>query len=139
MTSTSRMSDAGKLVLRLAVGIPMLFNGVAKLGDLHEIHEIVHAHHLPDALTYGVLLGEVVGPVLIVLGLFTRIGGVVVAGDMVFAIALKHAAAVFKLSKWGALAIEVELLYCLSAIAIALLGPGAWAIGRGRTRRWWLE
>ncbi len=57
--------DAGKLVLRLSVGVLMLLHGIHKL--LHGVDGIggmLAGMGLPTVLAYGVYLGEVVGPLL---------------------------------------------------------------------------
>ena len=54
--------DLGKLVLRLTVGGLLLFHGIHKLlNGIAPIKAMVAAHHLPDAIAYGVYLGEVSG------------------------------------------------------------------------------
>lgn len=131
--------DAGKLALRITLGVLMLFNGVAKLKDLSEIHAIVRDHGLPELLTYGVLVGEVLAPILLILGILTRAAGSTLAVNMSIAVLLKHTASILKLSRWGGVAIELELLYAMGGIAVALLGPGRFTLARRGAKRWWLE
>ena len=53
--------DAGKLLLRLAVGGLMLFHGIHKLIDgVDGISGMLAAQGLPGFIAYGVLVGEVV-------------------------------------------------------------------------------
>lgn len=62
-------NDAGKLLLRLAVGGLMLFHGLHKLFDgVGGIQSLLAAHGLPEFIAYGTLVGEVAAPLLIVLG-----------------------------------------------------------------------
>ena len=83
--------DLGKLLLRVALGVLILFHGVHKLlyGPGSAVGAIMAAG-LPGWMGYAVFLGEVVAPVLLLLGLWTRLAAVVVAINMLTAIALVH-------------------------------------------------
>ena len=64
--------DVGKLVVRLGVGGLLLLHGVHKLlTGIAPIKALVVAAHLPDLIAYGVYLGEIAGPILVILGLFS--------------------------------------------------------------------
>lgn len=127
--------DVGKLVLRVSVGGCMLFHGIAKLRNgIGGIVGEVHAHGLPTAFAYGVYLGEVVGPLLVLVGWATRVGAGLVAFDMLVAVWLAHASQVFALGKAGGWALELQGLYLFGAVAVALLGPGRYAASRGKGR-----
>jgi putative oxidoreductase len=129
-------NDLGKLILRLTVGGLMMFHGVSKLR--HGVAWIagpLHAHHLPAALAYGVYLGEVLGPILLILGIYTRPAALLVAIDMVMALVLVMQGRAFQIDRQtGALGAELQFLYLFSALAIAFLGSGRFALSRGRGR-----
>ena len=121
----------GKFFLRLTVGGLMLFHGVAKLrGGIEGIEGMVTGAGLPAALAYGVYIGEVVVPVLIILGLWTRLSALVMAFNMVVAIGLAHAGDLFSIGEHGEWAIEAAAFYLFTSLCITLLGPGAYAVGR---------
>jgi putative oxidoreductase len=127
--------DFGKLVARLGVGGLLLLHGVHKLlTGIAPIKELVVAHHLPDMVAYGVYFGEIVGPVLVILGLFSRIGGMLIVIDMIVAIALAGTASLFKLNEFGGYALELETLYLIGGLSVALLGAGR--IGLNIGGRW---
>ncbi len=124
-------ADLGKLVLRLALGILILLHGIAKLkGGLAGIVGMVEAHGLPGFIGYGVLVGEVLAPVLVILGLYARIGGLLIAINMLFALALAHLGQLGQLNGEGGWALELQGMYLATAVAIALLGPGAYSVNR---------
>ncbi|EPR3203993.1 DoxX family protein, partial [Citrobacter koseri] len=78
--------DFGKFLLRLAVGGLMLFHGLHKLFDgIDGISNMLIAKGLPGFIAYGVLVGEVIAPCLIVLGILTRPAALVLALTMVVA------------------------------------------------------
>jgi putative oxidoreductase len=122
--------DFGKLVLRLMLGGLLLFHGVQKiLTGIDPIREMIGAHHLPGYLAYGVYAGEVLAPVLLILGLFARLGGALVAINMIVAILLVHTGMLLGLDGTGGYALELQAFYLFSGLAVALLGAGRYAIG----------
>ena len=125
--------DLGKLILRLVVGVLMLFHGVAKLlnpGSLKYIGGQLADIGLPQFIAYGVFLGEVVAPLMVIVGVYTRIGGLLMAGNMVFAIVLVHTGELFALTQHGGWALELQGLYLFGALAILFLGSGSMALKR---------
>ena len=128
----AKSDDWGKFILRLTVGGLMLFHGVHKLMEgTAGIEGMIKAKGLPEVLTYGVYAGEVLAPVLLIVGFATRLSALVVAGTMVMAVYLAHSGDVLKLNEHGAWAIEHPALFGFGALAIALLGPGKIAAGGG--------
>jgi putative oxidoreductase len=127
MTRTN--ADLGRLLLRLALGGSILFHGYAKLvGGIDPITGMVTALGLPGFLAYGVYLGEVVAPVLLIVGWYSRIAALLIAINMLVAVGLAHRADLFKLSDTGGYALELQAMYLLTAIAIALMGPGRFSV-----------
>lgn len=127
MTRTN--ADFGRLLLRLGLGCLILFHGVAKLrGGIDPITGLATAMGLPAWVAYGVYFGEVVAPALVILGWYSRIGSLLIAINMVFAVTLAHRAELFKLAPSGGYALELQALYLLVAIVIALMGPGRYGV-----------
>ncbi len=123
--------DVGKLLLRLALGTLMLLHGIAKMQNgIDPIIDAVAKAGLPPLLAYGVFIGEVLAPLLLIIGLWARLSALVIAVNMIFAIALMHSGDIATLSKNGGWAIELQALYLTLALAVALLGPGRHAAGR---------
>lgn len=126
--------DLGKLLLRLGLGGLLLFHGVYKLlNGLGPIKVMLAGHNISDAVAYGVYLGELVAPILIIVGLFSRIGGLLVALDMIVVVLLARTADVLVLSPaTGGYALESEVFYLVAALSVALLGAGRFSLGGGR-------
>ncbi len=128
-------SDAGKLLLRLTIGMLLLLHGIHKLR--HGIDGIignVERHGLPSLFAYLVYVGEVAAPLLVIAGWQTRVAAAIVAINMVVAIWLSHAGDLLLINDKGAWAVELAGLYLFGAIAIALLGSGRYAVSRGAGR-----
>jgi len=94
------MNDIAKLVLRLTVGILILFHGVDKIiNGIGGVKYLVTNAGLPQFLAYGVYIGEIVLPILILLGLYARVGSLVLAFNMFVAIFLAYGNSLFALGK----------------------------------------
>jgi len=108
--------DTGKLLLRLAVGGLMLFHGLHKAIDgVGGIAGMLVAKGLPGFIAYGVLVGEVIAPILIILGILTRPAALVLAFTMVVAWLMVGTGKTFALDAVGAWAIE-SLVYFFAVV-----------------------
>ncbi len=122
-------SDLGRLLLRLIVGGGLLFHGVFKLTHgIGFIVQTVSAHGLPGAFAYAVYLGEVLGPVLLIIGYKARVGGLLVAIDMVVAILLVHVHSFLTLNQAGGWGVELEMLYLVGGLAVFFMGAGKYRV-----------
>lgn len=134
--SSSVSDDLGKLVLRLGIGLMLLPHGLAKIdGSLGFIGGSLVSQGLPSFLAYGVYIGELLAPILIVLGLYTRAAGILVVINMLFVFGLVHMDQLFSLGRSGGWALELQGLFLLGGLAITLLGAGSHSLG-GRNGRW---
>jgi putative oxidoreductase len=128
--SGSTSEDLGKLILRVTLAVLILFHGVAKImNGIGFIVSLLEKNGLPPALAYLVLVGEVLAPLLILVGAWTRLGAVIIAGNMAVAIALVHMPELLTLNKTGGWALELQVMFLFSAIAVALLGAGRYSLG----------
>jgi putative oxidoreductase len=125
------MQDFGKLVLRIALGALILLHGISKLKNgVGPIEGMLVAHGLPGFLAYGALVGEVLAPLMLLFGFHARIGAVIVAVNMLFAFALAHMGQLGQLNDQGGWALELQGMFLFTAVAIALIGPGRYAINQ---------
>ncbi|WP_345797144.1 DoxX family protein [Castellaniella sp. MT123] len=133
MSSTT--DDLGKLILRLVLGILVLLHGLSKLDSgIGWIGGMLQGHGLPGFVSYGVYIGEVLAPILVILGLWARLGGILIAINMLFAFGLVHAHDLLTLGKSGGWAMELQGMYLFTGLVVALLGAGAYSLG-GRNGR----
>ena len=109
-----KLEDWGQLVLRLSIGGLMLFHGFDKLtGGVDGIAGMLQSRGMPGFLAWGVVVGEVIAPVLIIAGLSVRLAGLILAFNMLVAVVLAHANDVLKIGEHGEWAIELQMLYLL--------------------------
>ncbi len=122
-------NNLGLLILRLSLGLMMLVHGVSKLtGGLDGVQYLLAQHGLPSFLSYGVLVGEIVAPLLIIVGWRTRCAAAVLAFNMLVALFTAHAAQIFSLSEQGGWAVELVGLYFFGAAALVFTGAGRYAL-----------
>ena len=123
------LGDVGNLVLRLVTGGLMLFHGADKLmHGLDHVRSDLAAAGLPTALAHGVYVGEILAPICIIFGLWTRVSAVVYAGSIALAVAIVHGRDFARLAPTGAWAAELWVFYILCPVVIALLGGGRFSL-----------
>ena len=121
-------SDVAKLILRVSLGVLILFHGVHKLiHGIDGVKAMVISAGLPSFVSYGVFMGELITPIFIILGLYARVASLVLGVNMLMAIFLAYGFS-FSLSKYGGLAMESPLLFLIMAILVFMLGSGRYAV-----------
>ena len=105
------MEDTGKLILRITMAGLILFHGISKI--MHGVAFMggaLEQFHLPAFIAYGVYVGEVVAPLFIIVGLWTRISALVVVFNMVMAIVLEAHRNAFVIQRTGAWGLDRSVL-----------------------------
>lgn len=122
-------TDLGKLIIRLTLGGLLLFHGIAKL--LHGtgfIEGLLANHGLPAFLAYGVFIGEIIAPLMVILGYQTRIGALLIVLNMLVAFVLVHTHQLLSLAGSGGWALELQGFFLFTAVAVIFLGPGRYKL-----------
>ena len=88
MQFMEKLRPLALLLLRIGLGVIFIYNGYPKFWGrrLEHIEEIVNINHLPAYFSYIAGVLEVGGGALLIVGLFTRMLGLLLAGEMVIAI-----------------------------------------------------
>jgi len=132
MTNPFKSDALGKLVLRLTLGILIFLHGLSKLmhpsGAIAYVSAQLASAGLPTFLAYGVFVGEALAPIMIILGIYSRIGGLIVVINMIFAVVLVHGGQLLSLSKTGGWALELQAFYLFTGLALFFLGSGKIAV-----------
>ena len=132
--STQQSSQAAirwsPVFVRLALGIPMLVSGIGKvfavgpksmgISDFAGFLASLGVP-LPTISAWGVGFLELIGGVLLLVGLFVRVVGALVAVDMLVATVLAHLPSGYPVASNG---IELTLTLTLIALALVASGPG---------------
>ncbi|GAU70944.1 Ku protein [Streptomyces sp. NBRC 110611] len=125
--------DAGLLLLRLALGLTMAAHGVQKLfgwfggPGLDGTAQFFTMSGYPSGRAMAVIAGltETLGGLGLVAGLLTPLAAAAVVGTMINALAVKGGGEFF-----APKGVEYELLLTVGAAALALTGPGRYALDR---------
>lgn len=121
--------DGGKFLLRVTFSVLMIFHGVAKLQHgTGWIEQILISNGIPSFVAYGVFIGEIIAPVLIILGIFTRLAAFIVAMDLLIATLMVGMDKFFTVTNVGAWGLEIEAMYFFAALITMLLGSGRYSI-----------
>ena len=116
-------------VLRIMTGLLFLQHGTAKLLKIPTIPMFANLSLTSPPGIAGIL--ELVGGVLMILGLFTRSVAFVLSGLMAVAYFMAHAPRGFyPILNAG----ELAALYCFVFLYIAAAGPGPWSIDAARRK-----
>lgn len=132
------MQDFGKLILRLTVGGLLLLHGIGKILQSDMAMSFIQGQltkeGLPAQIAYGVYIGEVLGPVLVIAGFLSRLGGLAIFINMGMAIFLTKMDKIATLNPGHGWAPELETLFALGGLAIVFLGAGKISVSRGNGR-----
>ena len=127
----ARADDVGKLIIRLVLGITILLHGIAKVtGGVGGIEGMLEGVGLPGFFAWGAYLGEVLGPVLLIAGLYARVGAALIAINMLVAVALAHLPQVLMLGEQGGWAIELQAMFLFVAVGLIFTGPGRLSVNQ---------
>ena len=122
--------DAALLILRVVLGLLILLHGINKLPPPPEfLITALSARGLPSVLAYGVYLGEIAGPILVIIGIWTRVGALLIVANMIVALFVAHTVDLFHLNKQGGYQLELQAMYLFTAVALALTGAGRYSVG----------
>ncbi|WP_163406908.1 DoxX family protein [Flavobacterium ajazii] len=127
-------NDLGLLILRITIGLLMLLHGLAKFGGgLEFISGMLVEKGLPGFFAYGVLVGEILAPIAILIGFRTRLAALVYAFNCLVAVLMAHSADIFKLSEHGGWALELLGLYFFTALALFFTDGGKLAVSKNNS------
>jgi putative oxidoreductase len=123
--------DLALLVLRLALAGALLYHGLPKVMDFAGTVAFFQSGNIPaPAFSAGyAAFAEVVGGILLLLGIAVDIAGLLVIIDMIGAIAFVHWARGYDFTKGGW---EYPFMVLCVALALALAGSGRYAVGAKR-------
>lgn len=130
MFEDTRYADKALGLLRIVAALLFIEHGTSKLFGFPPFA----MGALPEVGTLPWIAGvlEVVGGLLLLVGLLSRIVAFVLSGEMAVAYWMAHAPqSTFPLNNGG----DAAILFCFVFLYIAAAGPGAWSIDNSRTKR----
>jgi putative oxidoreductase len=114
-------------LLRIVAGLLFLEHGLSKFLGIPVPFPV---HPLPPLLIAAAAI-ELVGGLLITIGLFTRLAAFIASGEMAVAYFMGH----FPKSPWPVANMgEAAILFCFVFLYLASAGPGAWSVDAMRLK-----
>ena len=115
-------------LMRIVAGFLFLWHGAQKLFGI----PTAIPGNVPVLITYVAGPIELIGGVLIMIGLFTHWAAFITSGQMAFAYWIGHGTkALLPIQNNG----ELAVLYCFAFLFIAAHGSGIWSLDAVRKRR----
>ncbi|GHU86843.1 GntR family transcriptional regulator [Bacteroidia bacterium] len=137
MATKSKGLDISLLVVRIVAGGLMLMHGIHKLlHGFEPIKNMLHTAKLPEYLWIGVPLGEIVAPVLLILGICCRLSATLFFGTMLMSMYLAFGWHSFALTQTGGIVAELNILYAIVSFTIMLVGKGKYSLQKKDTWFW---
>ena len=134
-TPTQRQLGIGLLILRLALGAVFIVHGGQKLFQMGPSGTagMLGQMGVPGAALIGPPLSfvEPLAGVAVLLGLFTRLGGLAIGMDMLGAILTFH----IKHGFFVPIGVEFVMMNCAAGLCLAFLGAGPFSIDNALDQR----
>lgn len=137
MQSLEKLKPLALLLLRVGLGVVFIFHGYPKLfTHTHEIMGGFQRMGFPAFFVYIAGVVEFFGGIVLILGLFTRIAALLIAGEMAVAVFRVHLpqGAITDVKNY-----EYPMILAVACLALATIGAGAisldHAIYEGRSRK----
>lgn len=127
---TAPWSARGLAVMRIMTGLLFFSHGIVKLFGFPVGAQPGKVPLLSLFGAAGIL--EIVGGLLVILGLFTRPVAFLLAGEMAAAYFMVHAPQNFFPGLNGG---EPAILFCFNFLCLAATGAGAWSLDAARAAR----
>ena len=123
--------NIGKLFLRLSLGFLLILHGYGKINlGIENIENILIKNDLPQILANGVYIGEIIAPIFVILGYFTRTFSFIILINMIVAIYLVHPNELISMKTNGGLILELQYFYIISSILIIIFGAGKYSLDK---------
>jgi len=127
LTWLQRLQPQLLALLRIFAALLFLEHGTAKLFHF-PVPQPGAPTPLPAILLAAAVI-ELVGGILVTLGLFTRLAAFIMAGEIAVGYFMMH----FPKSFWPIVNMgEAAILYCFIFLYLAAAGPGAWSVDGAR-------
>lgn len=132
--TASSADDFSRLALRITVGVLILFHTWAVINGEQAIRTTLAYWHLPVGLAWSALLFEGIAPIMVIFGVYARIGAWLMVFWMVMAILMAHihTGHFLQLAANGAAwRLESQFFFLVCSLVVALQGAGRYSLGIG--------
>lgn len=125
----NRYAPQAQALLRIVAALLFLQHGLSKLTGFPPFPMALPAF---GSLLWIAALIELIGGILVLVGLFTRPAAFIMSGEMAVAYWMQHAPkSTFPANNMG----DAAILFCFVFLFLAAAGPGAWSVDGSRKIR----
>lgn len=124
-TELSRNANLGLLFIRIGVGIVFVVSGWFKFMDIAGTTDFFQKIGLAQPFVYFIAVLELLGGLALLLGIWTRVFGSLLAIEILVALFLVKYAMGFN-------AYRIDLALFFSALGLAFTGAGGYSLCRGK-------
>lgn len=119
----------GILILRVSIAFTMLIYGITKLIiGIDYISDLMAQFGLPSFLSYGVFIGEIIAPILIIIGYRTKLAGLILALNCLIATLMSQLPNLLKLNAFGGWEVGLLFIYTFFGISLFFTGAGKYSM-----------
>ncbi|AQW86473.1 DoxX family protein [Campylobacter pinnipediorum subsp. caledonicus] len=125
--------DLAMLFIRLGLAGTIILHGIAKI--IHGISKIQGSlvglgfpEFIANGFAYFVYVGEILAPIMLILGIFSRLAGVFILGTSLFIFLVKGVAILGLDAHTGGLVYAEAYFYLITSLAIIFAGSGKYAL-----------
>src|SRR5215475_14458119 len=126
--------DVAKLVLRVSVAAMILLHTWAVVNGEQAIRDTLMRWNLPIGLAWAAVIFEGIAPIMVILGVYARIGAAMMTFWMLMAFLLAHidTGHIFQLGQNGVgWRVEGPFFFLALSLAVALQGAGRFGLNIG--------
>lgn len=124
-----RNKNVAILLFRISIPFTMLIYGIDKITNgTGFIGSLLDAYNLPSFLVYGVFIGEIIAPIMLLLGYRSRLAGLLFAFNCLLAILMAQIQYFFTLNQFGGWTLDLLFIYLVAGIAFFYSGAGKHSI-----------
>ena len=126
--------DAAKLILRVTVSVLILLHTWAVINGEQAIRDTLMRWDLPVGLAWSAVVFEGIAPLMVIVGIYARVGAWMMTFWMVMAFLLAHidTGHIFQLAQNGVgWRVEGPFFFLACSLCVALLGAGRYGAGIG--------
>jgi putative oxidoreductase len=118
-----KLMHFGPLPIRILAGTAFIIHGYPKFGNISGIQGFMGSLGVPGELALPLAILETLGGVLLILGVLTRVSGILLAIEMTLTSLIVKLEGGF-LGGQGQPGFEVDLLLMAMVISLVITGPG---------------
>nr|WP_288934598.1 DoxX family protein [uncultured Allomuricauda sp.] len=124
-----RNKNIAIFLFRIAIPFTMLIYGIDKIKNgTGFIGSLLEAYGLPLFLANGVFVGEIIAPLMLLIGFRTRLAGLILSFNCLLAVLMAQTQNILTLNPFGGWSLDLLFIYIVAGIAFFYSGAGKHAI-----------